>query len=461
MTQEEYVARVLALAAEAHRIKDNKSIFSTKKTENEKKPLPETLINEEKRIFPLMEITRGSLSSLLGRKWKNSLLPVLCLCELYKFRTSTKESTILFLPTTSKYLTDVFGNARNVSNAIKRSKMIGLTICVDENYKFGVSDSRSKLYAWNKDAERKILEFCKAEGIHADIPRSVTMKRILKDFGKNTGWIEKADGFVIKITQKTALPKNLTDEEVIEAILVRYPEIKYAMEVAVELNKHLPENEQISCIPKITRSKSGTITKIGFRITNPIVSAKVHDNQNSDYHGPWLKDVLSASFGRWVEYDVKSSIYRVAHLLTYGKWLPDSVDLYEEIAGFEFPSSEYRNFFKVLAMSLYFENSAKSLVAHYKAKGMALQDSEELLRVIDEARERMRQVCGESLRSEIFVAESCIYLEAFRRMTERGWRVIQVYDGFYIKDGDENTVEEARNIVEESAYWYYNKYKRV
>ena len=66
MTQEEYVARVLALAAEAYRIKDNKSVFSTKKTENEKKPLPEPINEDVFRICYIMEITSESLSSLFG-----------------------------------------------------------------------------------------------------------------------------------------------------------------------------------------------------------------------------------------------------------------------------------------------------------------------------------------------------------------------------------------------------------
>lgn len=463
MTQEEYEARVLALAAEAYRIKDNKSVFSTKKTDNEKKPLPEPINEDVFRICYIMEITRESLSSLFGRKWKSSILSILSIVELFKNRTSTKEVTVLYLPTHSRYLTDVFGNPMKVWRAIQNCLKIGLVVCVNEDYKFGTDNNYSKLYAWNKKMERAVLDFCKKEGIKAEIPHSVTMERILEDYeeGIHQGWNEKADWAQIRITQRTALPKTLTDEEVIDAILTRYPEIKDAMKTAVELNRTLPESEQISVLPRINRSTSGTITKIGFRITNPIVSAKVHDNQNSDYHGPWLKrDVLEPLFGRWAEYDVKSSIYRVSHLLAKGKWLPDSVDLYELIAGFKFPTEEARRNFKQLCMSLYFENSAVSLVSHYKMKGMNLDDDKKLLDTIENARDNMEWACGECFRSEIFVAESCIYLEAFRRMMERGWRVIQVYDGFYIKDGDENTVEEARKIVEESAYWYWWKYSR-
>lgn len=467
ITEEEYICTITRLAAEAFRIKDNKPWYAKKEVENRlndaknttnETPLPES-------IFANVLTNGDYLISLLGRKWRESILPILSLVELFKNRTSTKEITVLYLPTSSRYLTDVFGSPMNVSRTIKKCVKVGLLKCVNENYRFAGETTYSKLYAWNKEMERTILAFCKEHGIKAEIPRSLTMKKALEEFGKNDGWKKKAEGFIIKIAQRTALPKTLTDEEVVDALLERYPEIREAMETAVELNRNLPESEQISVLPRINRSKSGTITKIGFRITNPIVSAKVHDNQNDDYHGIWLKrDVLEPVLGSWVEYDVKSSIYRVAHLLKTGLWLPDTVDLYERISGFKFRNENDRRNFKLLCMSLYFENSPKSLVAHYEAKGMEEDDKDGLLESIERAMGRMGDICGESLRSEIFVAESCIYLEAFRRMRERGWRVIQVYDGFYIQTsirelkGRQMLQDAARKIVEESAYWYFDRY---
>lgn len=474
MNEQEYIAVVTAIADEAYRIKDNKPVFGSKNQNNAdstQKPLTEPLIEDPFRICHIMEIiSTTSLFSLFGRKWRSCITTILSLVELFKFRTSNTEITYLSFPTHSRYLTDVFGDPKGVWRTIKRCEEIGLIACVNPNYRFGVKDSYAKLYAWNKDVERAVLKFCKENNIKANVKHSITMKRILEDFQTkaNDSWKEKAKGLVIKITQKTALPETLTDEEVIEAVLTRYPEIRDAMETAIRLNKILPEHLQISCIPNINRCpKSQRITKIGFRITNPIVSAKVHDNQNDDYHGVWLKDILKEKFGEWIEYDVKSSIYRVTHLLNFGEWLPETVDFYNEIAGFDFPAKENRDHFKLFCMSLYFCNTANSILASYERKSLALDIKREvLLNVIEEARARMWDVCGPSFQSEVFVAESCIYLEAYRRMVEeKGWTVAEIYDGFNIQKKEGMDAEairsEAARIIEESAYWYYNKYKRV
>lgn len=481
MNEQEYIAVVTALAAEAVRIKDNKPYYGNEtvtdtetngnsleknngnslnpaETVTDENPLPEGIFQN----CYLMVFDENSLSSLFGKRWMTSITTILSLVELFKNRTSCEETTILFLPTTSHYLTDVFGNKMQVSRVIDRCKKLGLLYCVNEKFHYGDGKAYSKLYAWNKKMERLVLDFCRKRNIKADIKHSVTMERILQDFDSkaNDTWKEKTDGLVVRIAQRTALPKTLTDEEVIEGVLTRYPEIRDAMETAVRLNRSLPESFQISCIPNINRAKSGTISKVGFRITNPIVSAKVHDNQNSDYHGPWLKDILKENLGSWAEYDVKSSIYRVTYLLNFGEWLPDSVDLYPKMAGFDFKTKEDRNHYKHFCMSLYFCNSAKSILANYYRKQLDMGvGRDELLKTIEEARARMLDTIGHSYRSEIFVAESCIYLEAYRRMVEeKGWRVIQVYDGFYIENGDEKTVEQARKIVEECAYWYLRKY---
>lgn len=456
---ENYKAIISALATEAVRIKDNKGIFAKSAVCWQ---LP--TVADDKFADVDCNLSMDTFTRLYHKRWRTAATTILSLVELYKCRTSTKETTILYLPTTSRYLTDVFGNPMGVSRVIDRAERIGLLKCVDEGYRFGVEAARSKLYAWNKGMERSVIALCKKEGIEPAIRHSVAMERVLSESSDLLKSAKaKTEGLDIRITQRTALPKDLTDEEVVAALLDRYPEIRDAMETAVRLNKILPESEQISAMPRITRSKNGTITKIGFRVTNPMVSAKVHDNANDDYHGPWLRDLLMTKFGEWTEYDVKSSIYRVSHLLADGEWLDDSIDLYPEMAGFGM-SGESRANYKLLAMSLYFENSPQSLVAHYRAKGLNLPyTDEELVSAINEARSRMRDVCGDSYRSEIFVAESCIYLEAYRRMVEeKGWQVVEVYDGFHIRlvgGMDAAKVrDEAAKIVEDCAYWYINRY---
>ena len=231
--------------------------------------------------------------------------------------------------------------------------------------------------------------------------------------------------------------------------------------MAITLNEHLSIDEQISANPKITRAKK-SISKIGFRITNPLVSAKEHSNENdANFTGKWRKDVLKDKLGKWVEYDVTSSIYRVAYLINHGVWLPRDKDLYAMMVGMDFPTTKDRDNYKAFAMKLYFDSSARSIVNHLVGKGVDKMSASEA--VVEEARKRMFAVVGKPLKSEIFLHEGCIYLEAFRRMVEeRKWRVIQVYDGFYVRLDDgmdaKKVFDEVDRIVTDCAYWYLDNF---
>jgi hypothetical protein len=457
MTNEEYNTGVIALAKEAERVRSNKPNYAEEHQDDA------TCGNYDDTVFP--QYTEEEVKALLGRKWRDSIRSVLALVELFKHLASKKRVSTFFIATSAKNTLDVFGTHQNVSNAIHRAVSVGLLKCINETYRFTgfAGQSYSKRYAWNKSAEQMISKLCKKEGIVCNVTCIHQMRSVLEivnDRNLAKSVEKKSCGLNIDITQRTALSKDLTDEEVLYVLLVRYPQIRIAMETAIELNKILPAERQIKVMPSIRRSDNGTITKIGFRITNPLVSAKVHPNENENYNGPWLKEILEDRLGKDYEsYDVTSSIYRVAYLRRTGEWLPDSIDLYEKIAGFKFNSREDRNAFKAFCMSLYFDNSAVSILAHLRRKGLVAEgmSDEELLTMIDEARWRMQKVCGESIRSAVFIHESCAYLNAYAEMVRRGWNVIQVYDGWYFKGG---TAEEAREIVEKCAYDYYNKFLR-
>ncbi len=53
-----------------------------------------------------------------------------------------------------------------------------------------------------------------------------------------------------------------------------------------------------------------------------------------------------------MEYDVKSSIYRLTHFLNFKVWLDNSIDLYEEMYGQPFENEEQRKQYKLFAMKL-------------------------------------------------------------------------------------------------------------
>ena len=413
------------------------------------------------------ETTPATVRRALGRKWKENLPPVLALVGYYKHGTSRKRVTVLPISTHSERLLDIFGSPVNVSNVIRLCLKCGLLQCVDESYRFGPWEPRAKRYAWNKQAQDSVTALADEAGIVAAPPvRERTPEYALTLPKKRIK--RRAEGLEIKIAQKTSIPKDVTDDEILVRLLERYPQMKEAMETASRLNRDLPPCERMRCFPSIHRARDGRISKIGFRISNPIVSLKEHDNGNDDYNGLWRKEYLGTVFDSWAEYDVKSSIYRVSYLLEHGEWLPDEVDLYERMAGFPFQSKEERDRFKFFSMQLFFEPSARSLAHHLTLKGATegfvrnFGDGR-LVPTLVEAKTRMEDAIGTCRRSEIFLHESCVYLNAFRRMVEEeGWRVVQIYDGFYIRldDGMDRATVERRcaEIVAEEAIRYHGRF---
>ena len=68
----------------------------------------------------------------------------------------------------------------------------------------------------------------------------------------------------------------------------------------------------------------------------------------------------------------------------------------------------------------------------------------------------MEKAIGFSYRSEIFLHESCIYAQVAHKLRTMGYKVFQVYDGFFTdKPLDRTTFS---NIVKSEALSYYYKY---
>ena len=130
---------------------------------------------------------------------------------------------------------------------------------------------------------------------------------------------------------------------------------------------------------------------------------------------------------------MKSSIYRITYWLNNGIWLDNGIDLYSEIYGSDFTSEEDRRAFKQFCMSLYFDkpsliyahkrNTIPNSIGKYGVNGIK--------NIIDRASRLMFKAIGKSYGSEVFVYESCLYMNVVHKMRQQGVKVVQIYDGFY------------------------------
>ena len=271
----------------------------------------------------------------------------------------------------------------------------------------------------------------------------------------------------IRIVQQTRLP--LKEEFIVKGLNEVYPQYGEMLKTIDEDNSSMELIDNDYALPTITMDrKKEKVLKIGIRKTNAYCNLKVHgfedrsswENLGDRERGRVRDSVIEKRLGGIYENDVKSSIYRITYLLNKGKWLDRKIDLYPMMAGFNFQNEMERNLFKSpLAMKLYFSPSIDKTISTTIYQDSSMEDFFKKLNAKDvllKAKENMINAIGSSYRSEIFLHESCIYTQVAHKIRQMGYRLIQIYDGFFTdKPLDEKVFDE---IVKECALDYYHKW---
>lgn len=204
----------------------------------------------------------------------------------------------------------------------------------------------------------------------------------------------------------------------------------------------------------------------------------------------------------WFEFDRRGSIYNLTYSLNNKNYLDNSIDIYEKMNNIKFSSKEERDLYKVTQMSVYFstyrrlinfiyrymqikyengvipESKQKLIDAYWKliTKGKAMEWADfaaALKEHFDARKKAMKKFIGDNKKyidkgskysesyientdSFIFMHESEVYLQFVTKLRERGLRVVQIYDGFYLQKGgiSEN---ELNNILKDIVIAYASK----
>lgn len=405
--------------------------------------------------------TEEDLLQLLGREWVKKLEVLISFIDEYKHIFGRQELISLPISCKNKNLLNIFKNEKQVSRMLKLAQDVDLLLCTDDSYQFNAfSDvlNYCKRYICNKEVQDLIIKVANKFGI---------VIRKFKNFRRveieNTSPVTN-----VAINSKLNLRvANMTDDEVLYYLNKRYPQLPYYQQLADEINENFyskDKERRISFIPNITRSRgnSSTITKIGIRATNSLVSLKEHDN-GKETGKLWRKDWLKEHYCNYISFDVKSSIFRINYFLNFGEWLPNDIDLYEKMFGESFEAGQ-REEYKALAMSLYFEKSVGTLYTHVinKTSSLRMYGEEEIRSSLEELHKKMFDVIGEGFDSEIFLHESCIYMELQRELLRRGHDVTIIYDGFYVEayTSEEEFAKECCNILKKVALNYKKKFMK-
>lgn len=407
----------------------------------------------------------------LGRKkfWNLTLLKPFV--DILKYKTQTKTTSILSLSCNSRFWKMVYKKHQYVSRLFQLAQEVQLIKCVDKTYRFNTKRyNRSKMYAWNKKQEKTLLYLFKKYHITDKFIKSLQsinhsylisiVNTFEKDEKKKQELVEAKRRFNIRIAQRTCLP--LSDEVIAAGINEKYPQYMAMCKTIAEDNAMKPIDEMDYANLNIKRDKNKNAISISIRKTNQYCPSKVKLTDEEKKSGKLsIRDgILMKKFGAVYENDVKSSIYRITYLLNYGVWLDSSIDLYERIFGAKFNNDNDRDLFKApFCMQLYFNTSSKSMKAHIEYKKSKTKLWNKLnygYTLIEKARENMFKAIGKSWYSEIFLHESCIYTEVAHRLRLLGYKVIQIYDGFFTDRHLERS--EFDRIVKEEAMKYYRTY---
>ena len=405
-----------------------------------------------------------AMKEALGRKWRNHLPALKTLVECYQYITSAKDISIVSISCTAKNLTQIYKSPMQVSRVLEAAEKVGLIKCMEETYHFGAFSPYPKEYAYNKAAQAVLKQMFAAYDVEGlPVPpgeeNAVTAQEAatLEEAYKNSP-------YKFRFSSKTRMA-NTSDALALYGLNKTYPQLsEYAAKVAA-INANLPPDERIMFQPSITRNAKGDmITKLGIRATNSLVSLP-KDGSATDMDPFTRAEMLTAKFGEdWTEIDVKSSVPRVNYLLTHGAWLDNDLDLYAAMYGKPFDSSTLRTEYKYFFMRLYFGNSERQIahqlrLTHQTDNFVKAHGKRAAIDTIGMARDSMIAAIGRSYGSEIFLHESCIYIDVFAALVKRGFRLIQIYDGFFLKGilSDSETAE-IHGIIKACAEAYYSRF---
>lgn len=394
--------------------------------------------------------------------------------------------TIMPIPTTNKSMLAIAGSPANVTNLIKFMCEIGLISPESEKYRFGCKNDKlnyAKTYRYYYDNEVKLLEYCKQEGIEAFQTKNRGRRKkivIPGDFG-----ISVKDVYVSS-RLNLVKPKNLSRAEfencLSELLHQRYPDLKKYQEIADEINEKYyadyPEFKVRFELNFTWDKEKNAVQGIRLRATNSSVSASNSEEHGENFHRLIKKELLE-KHGLNLSKDVKSSVPRITLSLNQHYWEKESTDIYERIYQEYILSevcptngtivqkfAELREAIKKLHMRGYFDTEGNIRKHTRNAMGHHVVEDKDEIDAIMKAYQKaiIRAEGGKLYGTEIFLHESCIYLDVLKELLDNGFSCWECYDAFYArKEGvtQEEFEEYVEALVEEKANAYIRRYDEI
>ena len=366
-------------------------------------------------------------------------------CEVWEEYVADGVIEAVYIPTTG-VLARLFSKS-HASRLIERAEELDLLKCVDHYYcrstptKSGRKNGISRKFIVNPRMVELVQRTyrggsggAKAVGTGKDGGGGGELEEVSSEEAR-----ELLERYNIRLSSSLRLPAELTDEQVRACIRARYPQLEVLDNMRERINTTYYADKptlQLHQRIRISRGATGMISKIGTRCTSGLCLLRANDIPLG-YEGFTRPAFLEQYYNgnHYYEYDIKSSIYRVARFLQTGEWLEGAVDFYSLMSPYPFRTPKERADYKKLAMRLYFGGSAKKITSaifhELRKSGMELDyTKQEVEDAVGLAQARMFAVVGASIGSEVFLHEGAIYLTLLDRLLGMGMRVVSVYDEF-------------------------------
>lgn len=395
-------------------------------------------------------MTEEELINKLGRKWRNNIKELALLCNKYKLLPDNFHDAIA-LSCNSKFLIKLYGYPMKVNRILQMARNIGLLELVSNYASFNHTNNQSFTYRINKELLNLILETNvlyngERGGIREgdNIIKETNMSKELD--------LSKLQYVTINAKKRPRQLLNLSEDELVELLYLRYPQIRYYQNIVEEINtanNWKGSLYEIKFEPNIEHHYSYNKFSIRYTSEYSCYPKEARETLN--------KDMLGEDYHK---YDVNGSIFRVTYLLNNGSWMDYSGDIYKYLYGNEFESTDDRREFKTICNTVYFTSTAVEAARRFIDRKKLDGYNDELLNIFDALKFKLNDVIGKSYNSEIFMHESCIYIGAIEKMMNLGYKVLPIYDCFCFNNKQSKDIDllTMKAMISVAAEEYYNKF---
>ena len=444
---------------------------------------------------------------LLDYRKIDMLRKLYALCKFYsRVRgASPDDVTVLPMAQTQFALVRLFGSQVNVSNVIDCAKKTGLIVTQNERYyfvsettiykEFWKENSKSKTYFYFKNVEDELLDFCKEHRVSPWTEKDNPVPAVfeLPDYIKSRITISPHIKGVVK---PDIISVSEFESSVRKILEEKYPEYNEIQNLIKEVNScpFYRTHPELQMKGEFSiRIKGNRLRKVGFRVTNRACSVSKEEKDNQIYKSREI--MLNALKLNGTHHDVRSSIPKVMYLLSHGKWLPQSADIYEMIfesmkksgstslKNYSTFTAPLRELFKTAFMTVNFSKSEKEASRSLSRRILTPRNKSEvesrnyfkdeytdeyktitegtknfIHTFVTEYRNAVSSVIGFTSSSDIFLYESLIYLKTLKTLLKCS-NAFECYDAFYLNKNIDSEVIET--MIEENALSTYRNLKET